>query len=264
MAARILTLTTDFGSRDYYLAAVKGTVLRLAPGAQLVDLSHEIPPGDVEAGAFFLAAALPSFPPDALHLAVVDPGVGSARRMLAVETPHGVLLAPDNGLATPFLAAGAAYSIERPDLYLEAPDLGTGGVTFHGRDRFAPVAAFLLAGGGVAALGPPLEDAVRLAAPSPRRSGSRLEGRVAHVDRYGNLVTDIPSAWLEGAIALEASVGGHATARRATHYAELAPGEAAVLPGSLATLELALRGASLAHAWAVGRGAAVDILLWRK
>ncbi len=264
MAARILTLTTDFGSRDYYVAAVKGTVLRLAPGTQLVDLSHEIPPGDVEECAFFLAAALPSFPPGVLHLAVVDPGVGSARRMLAVETPHGVLLAPDNGLATPFLASGAVYAVERPDLYLEAPDLGTRGSTFHGRDRFAPVAAFLLDGGGVAALGPRIEDAMRLAPASPRRSDARLEGRVAHVDRYGNLVTDIPSGWLDGALALEARVGGHATERRATHYAEMAPGKAAVLPGSLATLELALRGASLADAWAVGRGAAVHILLRRR
>src|SRR4051812_13619730 len=142
----LLTLLTDFGTADYYVAAVKGTVLRLAPGTTLVDISHQVPPGDVEAAAFLLAAAAPSFPDGSVHLAVVDPGVGSGRRILAARTASGLFLAPDNGLLGPLLedadAARELRAVERSDLFLTAP-----GATFHGRDRFAPVAAWLLRGG---------------------------------------------------------------------------------------------------------------------
>lgn len=138
----ILTLLTDFGTTDYYVAAVKGTVLRGAPGTTLVDISHQVPPGDVETAAFLLAAAAASFPEGTVHLAVVDPGVGSERRILAVRTASAWFLAPDNGLLTPVLdGALSVRSEERSGLFLPSP-----GQTFHGRDRFAPVAAFLLRG----------------------------------------------------------------------------------------------------------------------
>src|SRR6185369_6039340 len=142
----LLTLLTDFGLDDYYVAAVKGTVLRLAPGSQIVDISHQVPPGDIETAAFLLAAAFPSFPAGTVHLAVVDPGVGSSRRILAVGIRGGSwLVAPDNGLLTPLLVdAESIHSVDRSELFLAGP-----GHTFHGRDRFAPVAAWLLAGGDV-------------------------------------------------------------------------------------------------------------------
>jgi S-adenosyl-L-methionine hydrolase (adenosine-forming) len=262
-APGLLTLLTDFGTADWYVAAVRGTVLRLAPGARLADISHEVPPGDVETAAFLLAAAAPTFPAGTVHLAVVDPGVGSERRLLAVATPAAVFLAPDNGLLTPFLEPGARMrSVERPDLYLSGSGSGSGR-TFHGRDRFAPVAAALLRGEPFEALGPELPDPVRLQTPPPRREGSLLLGRVVHVDRYGNLVTDIPAAWLPDGPFL-AEVGGHATAVRVTHYRELATqpaGTAGVLTGSLGTLELSLDGASLARSWQVQRGAEVRVTL---
>jgi S-adenosylmethionine hydrolase len=253
----LLTLLTDFGTRDYYAAALKGIVLRLAPGATLVDLSHEVEPGDVEGAAFLLAAAAPAFPVHAVHLAVVDPGVGSARRMLCLSAESGTYLAPDNGLLSPVfgLAGAAMRSVERPDLYLPS-----GGETFHGRDRFAPVAAALLRGEPAARLGPVIDDPVRLSSPPPVRSALELRGRVAHIDRYGNLVTDIPSAWL-GNAACEVWVTTHSTRRLVTHYAALAPREPGVLAGSLATLELALRGDSLALRWGVSRGAGVLVRL---
>ncbi len=253
-----LTLLTDFGLDDYYVAAVKGIVLGRAPGAVIVDLSHGVAPGDVEAAAFLLAAAAPAFPRGTVHLAVVDPGVGSARRLLVVAAGGALsghlFVAPDNGLLTPFLAdARAVHAAERPDLYHPGA-----GATFHGRDRFAPLAAALLTGTAPAALGPAISDAVRAAAAPPRREPGCLHGRVVHVDRFGNLVTDIPTAWLAGG-PLRAEVGGHAATARATHYRELAPGEPGVLPGSLGTLELALDGENLAQRWRVGRGAAVRI-----
>lgn len=275
----LLTLLTDFGTADYYVGAVKGTLLRLAPEARLVDLSHELPPGDVEGGADLLAAAAPTFPSGTVHLAVVDPGVGSGRRILVAEAAPGPseerrrhrFVAPDNGLLTPFLggpggAAGAwrAWSVERRDLFLPSP-----GATFHGRDRFAPVAAALLRGEDPAGLGPEVADPVRLEVPPPRREardgGAVLVGRVARVDRFGNLVTDLPAAWVGPLRATGRppvlEVAGREVRRWVSHYAELPPGEAGALVGSLGTVELSLRGESLAARWGVGRGAEVRVFL---
>ncbi|MEO8505025.1 MAG: SAM-dependent chlorinase/fluorinase [Acidobacteriota bacterium] len=251
----ILTLLTDFGTRDYYVAAVRGTILRLAPGAHIVDLSHDIEPGDLEAAAFLLAAAAPAFPPRTLHLAVVDPGVGSARRMLCLETSEATFLAPDNGLLGTLLGIPDSILrvIDRPDLYLEPP-----GATFHGRDRFAPIAAALLRGLAAAELGPLCLDPVRQDIPAPERRDREILGRVAHVDRFGNLITDVPMDWLGGA-PWEARVGSHQARRRVTHYAELSAGEVGLLAGSLGTLELALAGESLATRWAVRRGERVRL-----
>jgi hypothetical protein len=257
----VLTLLTDFGLADYYVAAVKGTVLRLAPGATIVDVSHEVAAGDRLAGAFLLAAAVPWFPDGTVHLAVVDPGVGSSRRILAARLAApvtGWAVLPDNGLLTLLLDrghVGEIRSVERDDLFLPGP-----GSTFHGRDRFAPVAAFLLRGEDAAALGPAIDDPVRLPIEPPRRAGDGVDGvdgRVVHIDRYGNLVTDIPASWLEDGSCAE--IAGRTVERRATHYAEIPPGEAAMLPGSLGTIELSLRGDDLARRWKVHRGARVRI-----
>jgi S-adenosylmethionine hydrolase len=252
----LLTLLTDFGLDDWYVAAVKGTVLRLAPGTTIVDISHQVPPGDIETGSFLLSSAFPTFPAGTVHLAVVDPGVGSQRRMLAVLTRRGWLVAPDNGLLTPLLPSAVFIrSVERSELFLASP-----GQTFHGRDRFAPVAAALLRGEDGAGLGPEIGDPVRLAIEPPRREAGRLTGRVAHVDRYGNLVTDIPWSWLPaGRCRLE--VESHSADRRVTHYAEIPPGAAAYLPGSLGTVEVSKNGENLAREWRVGRGAVVHIVL---
>jgi hypothetical protein len=249
----LLTLLTDFGLDDYYVAAVKGTVLRLAPGATLVDVSHQVPPGDVETASFLLAAAAPSFPAGTVHLAVVDPGVGSQRRILAVRSGESFFLAPDNGLLTPFLDGAEVRSVERGEIFLDSP-----GQTFHGRDRFAPTAAWLLRERRLEELGPEVADPVRLHAPAPVRLPDRISGRVVHVDRYGNLVTDIPAAWLPDS-PCRAEVDGHAVLRRVTHYAEIPAGEAAMLPGSLGTVELSLNGMDLARTWGTSRGAKVDI-----
>ena len=257
----LLTFLTDFGTSDYYVAAVKGTVLRLAPGSQIVDISHEVPSGDIATGAFLLSAATPWFPEGTVHLAVVDPGVGSRRRILAARAANGWLVLPDNGLLT--LLRGTVSSIrsvENTDVFLPGP-----GQTFHGRDRFAPVAAWLLRGERPEELGPEIDDPVLLPLEMPRREPGHLSGQVVHVDRYGNLITDIPTGWLpEGPC--RAEVAGRSATLRAGHYAEIpegfkgeAEGEAAMIPGSLGTVELSLRGDDLARRWIVERGASVRI-----
>jgi len=264
----VCTLLTDFGTADYYVAAVKGVLLARAPGAMLIDLGHEVAPGDVEGGAWLLAAAARWYPPGTVHLAVVDPGVGSERRILAAAAGGMLFVGPDNGLLLPAAeaAAGSAGGVElrevsRDELWLPGP-----GATFHGRDRFAPTAAWLLGGGALAELGRAIADPVRLELPAPRcdgtagAAGTLLAGRVAWIDRFGNLVTDLPWDWL-GERPCRVEVVGHATERRAGHYREIAPGEAAALAGSLGTLELSLDGDSLARRWRVERGAAVVVRL---
>lgn len=277
---RALTLLTDFGTTDYYVGAVKGTVLRLAgPAVQLVDLSHDLPPGDVEGAAGLLAAAAPTFPEGTVHLAVVDPGVGSARRILAARAGGHLFVAPDNGLLTPFLAPafpdetrGASGPVEVRHVTRDELFLGGPGATFHGRDQFAPVAAALARGEPLSALGPVIDDPVLLTLPHPTREpaedkqgGHRLRGRVVRVDRFGNLVTDLPAAWvgppetLRGPHGPRVEVGEHATDLWVAHYAELPDGAAGALIGSLGTVELSLDGRSLAALWGAARGAVVRI-----
>jgi S-adenosylmethionine hydrolase len=258
----VLTLLTDFGSDDYYVAAVKGIVLTRVPGATIVDIAHSVPPGAVAAGSWLLAAAARWFPPGTVHLAVVDPGVGSERRMLAAAAGGAFFVGPDNGLLSGVLEAGAEIrSVDRPDLYLPGP-----GQTFHGRDRFSPVAAALAAGEPLARLGPLVDDPVRLAVAAPRcegdpgQPGTVLQGRITWVDRFGNLVTDLPVEWL-GERPAEATVGSHRAVARAAFFAEVRGSEAAILPGSLGTVELAVPGGDLARRWCVGIGAQVSIRL---
>ncbi len=259
----VLTLLTDFGVEDYYVAAVKGVVLRLAPGTQLVDVSHQVPGGDLLTGAFLLAAAVPWFPAGTVHLAVVDPGVGSSRRILVARTDDAFVVLPDNGLLTGLLdrqVVRSVRSVEKTGLFLDNP-----GQTFHGRDRFAPVAAWLLRGESVEALGPEIDDPVRLPWEAPRREPGVLSGKVVHVDRYGNLITDIPTGWLPQGADCRAEIAGypghsgHSVYHRVSHYAEIPEGEPAMIPGSLGTVELSLNGEDLARRWIVERGTSVRI-----
>jgi S-adenosyl-L-methionine hydrolase (adenosine-forming) len=250
----LLTLLTDFGSRDFFVAAVKGVLASQAPGVPILDLGHDIPAGAVTEAAFFLGAALPCFPDGAVHLAVVDPGVGSSRRLLAVAWRGSHLVGPDNGLFEPFLdSAAAVHAVDRPDLYRPSS-----GGTFHGRDRFAPIAAWLARGGALAELGPAIPDPVRLALEPLRREPGRIAGRVAHIDRFGNLLTDIPAAWLEGRSArFRLPLVARSIDHRAGCYTEIPPGTAAWLVGSLGTVELAMDRASLAERWGLEIGCAV-------
>jgi S-adenosylmethionine hydrolase len=253
----LITLTTDFGTRDAYVAELKGVLYSEGPpGMSVVDLSHELAPFDVQAAALFVRAALPRFPPGTLHLVVVDPGVGSARRALIVERGDTLLVGPDNGLFS-YLYDGdeRVYAIEHARL-------GTRAVasTFHGRDLFAPVAARLASGAAPASFGARVDSYERFSLPMVDMSGDCLYGRVIHVDHYGNLITNITHQTLSGFSGegvLQIAIADRVIPGLVDHYAQ-ADGLLALI-GSSGWLELAAREASAAEQLGVGVGQLVRV-----
>jgi S-adenosylmethionine hydrolase len=252
--AAIVTLTTDFGTRDAYVAAMKGAILGIARTVQLVDVTHEVAPHDVAEGAFALEAVAPYFPPGTVHVGVVDPGVGTARRGLAVVAAGQVFVGPDNGLFTPFLGGSdwAAFELVAPEYRLRAVS-----PTFHGRDIFAPAAGHVAAGVDPSRLGPRVPDPVRLAWPASRRTAKGVAGVVVHVDRFGNLITSIPATALAGlgAGAVVAIAGRRLPLVSA--YGELTRGGAGALVGGSGRIEIAVREGSAARLFRAGRGTRV-------
>jgi len=256
----LFTLTTDFGSASSYPAQVKAVLLSAIPEARIVDITHEVPRYDVLFGALLLEAAVPWFPRESIHLAVVDPGVGTARRALVVTDLEGRrLVGPDNGLLTPFLGRGARVrALSEHGGVLPAPR----SATFHGRDLFAPAAAYLARGGTAAALGAEVSDPVHLDWPAAVREGDRLLGVALTADPFGNLVTSIRAADLVGAAVLEVEVAGR-PARFVRTFGEGEPGELLALVGSGGRVEVAVREGSALATLGGGRGVAVRLLLAR-
>ena len=253
----VITLTTDFGTRDPYVAQLKGVLLAGCEGVRVHDLTHEIAPQDVLEGALFLAAAVPTFPPGTVHLAVVDPGVGTDRRAIAASVGGQHVVCPDNGLLT-LLARRAPIeevrSIERTSLQREPVS-----ATFHGRDLFAPAAALLACGGAPAELGPAVADPVELPLPRPRSEGGRLLGEVLHVDRFGNAITNLGRADVQtaaGGRTASIEAGGRRLPLART-YGDVAEGEVLALIGSADLLEVAVREGSAAEALGLVRGSEV-------
>lgn len=259
--AAIVTLTTDFGCREAWVAAMKGVILGIARTAlqtvELVDVTHEVAPHDVLEGALALEAAAPFFPPGTVHLAVVDPGVGTARRGLAVVAREQVFIGPDNGLFTPFLGGGAwtAWEVAAPEYRRDAVSR-----TFHGRDVFAPAAAHIATGVDPSRLGPPVTDPVRLAWPAPGEVGGAVAGVVLHVDRFGNLVTSVRAEAVAGLPGRGATVKvAGRTVELVGTYGELGRGKLGALVGSSGRLEIAVREGSAARALKARRGTPVVV-----
>jgi len=252
----IVTLITDFGTRDGYAGEVKGVLLRRAPGATVVDVTHDIGHGDVQHAAWVLKRVWERFSPGTVHLVVVDPGVGGDRRALAVEHEGRWFVGPDNGLISFVLPVGAgeARLIEPDSLGLEPESL-----TFQGRDLFAPAAAWIAGGGDPSRLGQTLDAStlVRLDLPAPERLAAAIRGRVIHVDRFGNLITDVPGGWVSPTALVE--VGGEVLSGLRSHYAAVGEGELLALIGSGGTLEISARNGSAAVRLGAGRGDRVRI-----
>jgi len=261
----LVALLTDFGSRDHYAGAVKGAVLAACPEATVVDITHELPRHDVAAGAFSLAAAHRAFPAGTVFVAVVDPGVGSARRALAVEAGGYRFVGPDNGIFTLILAEHPGARIrEIRNPRLLRPNASA---TFHARDVFAPVAGHLARGAAVSEVGPPVRDPVVLAVEAVRRVGkSEWEAAVVDVDGFGNLTTNVSGADLAGILeALDGDpthlvvvVEGVVLPLVRT-YADVAEGEPCALLGSSGRLEIAVHRDSAARLLGAPKGAPVRL-----
>lgn len=265
----VITLTTDFGLQDPYVGLMKGVILRINPNAEIVDVTQGVTPQNVLQGSFLLQHSYRYFLKDAIHVAVVDPGVGTNRRAVLLETPEGRFLAPDNGLLTHVLLDGLgqpsaeggpvelptgwrAYHLTNADYWLQPLSH-----TFHGRDIFAPVAAHLSKGATPSDLGDKVDSLHCLAISTPNWQDNVLRGRVVHVDRFGNLVTDILAALLTTHDSVWIEVGDTAVNGLSSSYAE-ADGLLAII-GSFDTLEIALKNGNAAAKLGLGPAAPVTV-----
>lgn len=256
----VITLLTDFGHRDVYVGVIHGVILGIAPHARIVDLSHEVAPQAVAEAAFLLDSAAPYFPWGTIHIAVVDPGVGSDRRILCARTTRATYLAPDNGLLARVLERdppSRLISVENASFFL--PRVSS---TFHGRDKFAPVAAHLACGLDPRELGPEVQEIKPLPMPRPRElAPGRLAGEVIHVDRFGNVVTNVGELYAARGVSL-ARLGGHEVRGPVCRaYADREEGAALLIFGSSGFLEVSVRGGDAAREMGVKTGDLVEVVL---
>jgi S-adenosylmethionine hydrolase len=255
----VITLTTDFGARDPYVAEMKAVILGLNPTVRFIDVSHEVAAHDVIEGALAVQAIAAVCPEGTIHVAVVDPGVGTRRRGLVVAAAGQLFVGPDNGLFTPVLAGSDWRAFELRSAEYRRSQVSA---TFHGRDVFAPAAAHLARGIAPASFGPPVTDPVRIALAATREVGGEVRGRVIHVDRFGNLVTSIDSETVErlsrGSGVLTVRIGGRRMPVVRT-YGDLSMGGAGALAGSHGRLEIAVREGSAATRLRARRGTMVRL-----
>jgi len=283
----LVTLTDDFGTADGYVGTMKGVILNIAPDTRLVDISHEIAPQNVRQAAYVLYVAYPFFPPHAVHLVVVDPGVGSARRPIALRTPAGYFVGPDNGVFSYVMTCEPVEAlVELSDPCYRLVEVSH---TFHGRDIFAPAAAHLAAGVPITALGPPVRDPVTFPPPRLEVVSDGITGEVLHADHFGNVITSIGQlVWSGNELSLEPAFRGVRGKGQETGdrehvrfradevsvvvvgqeiggvyhtYAEVEPGETLALVGSEAHLEIAVREGNAAQRLGLRPGDAVMLRL---
>src|SRR5688572_14314394 len=242
----VITLLTDFGTTDAYVAELNGALLSSAPGATLVDVTHGLAPGAVRSAAYVLNRAWRQFPPGTVHLAVVDPGVGTRRTALALRAHGHAFVGPDNGIFTGVVRDAEVEAVELPVTEGAAP-------TFHGRDIFAPAAAALFAGRALRLLGKPFTGIPeRLATREPWHEGKTLVGEVTYVDRFGTLVTNFTPENLPGYASID--VEGVDVGRLHRTYGDVATGGLVAYLGSGGEIEIAVRDGSAARRLGIGVG----------
>ena len=257
---QIITVTTDFGTQDWFVGTMKGVILGLAPRAAIVDITHEIPPRDIRAGAFALAASYGHFPKGTVHVAVIDPGVGSARKAIAVRTANYLFVGPDNGVLSFALARErikSVHRLEKRNYFLQPVSQ-----TFHGRDIFAPVAAHLSRGVPIRKFGAAQKGFVRLPWPQPCVRRNRIEGEVVFVDRFGNAISNIENGRVNTRRELEIFTGRKRLCQAKAFYQSVPTGQAVAVPGSSGFLEIAVNGGSAAKRFRLKIGHRISIC-WR-
>ncbi|MFQ5803083.1 MAG: S-adenosyl-l-methionine hydroxide adenosyltransferase family protein [Candidatus Methylomirabilales bacterium] len=260
---RIITLLTDFGNADPFVGIMKGVILTINPRVEIVDLCHGVPLQDVLEAAFLLHSSYRYFPTGTIHVVVVDPGVGSQRRPLLAEGVHGYYIAPDNGVLSYLFASGEIQRVV--EITAEAYFLRPVSQTFHGRDIFAPVAAHLSGGETLDRFGRPTSTYVRLALPAPEKKGEgHLIGSVLHVDRFGNLVTNISASDVSGFREFKILVKTRKVHGLVESYDSLKAGETGVILGSAGHLEIFTNRGSAARVLKAKRGTTVRVVLERK
>lgn len=254
----IVTLTTDFGTADGFIGAMKGVILSIAPDANIVDITHDIPPQDILAGALALETACRFFPKGAIHIAVVDPGVGSARAAIGIQTENHTFVGPDNGIFELAVLADKRRSphavlVDGRTVRLNDPQfhLGRTSATFHGRDIFAPVAAWLANGNLLESMGESVSIRTRLKITVPRVTGERVEAHVLRADRFGNLITDLTAErfqdWNPLARPVSIEIGGRRINGLVRTFTDAAPGEPLAYFGSGGRLEVGVNQGNAAQ-----------------
>lgn len=263
---RTITLLTDFGLSDIYVGVMKGIIARINPDLAVIDLTHEISPQNLAAARFCLMSAYPYFPPETVHVAVVDPGVGSNRRAIALKLSNSFLVGPDNGIFSgviEILGKKVLFAVELTEpKYWQTQKPSS---TFHGRDIFAPTAAYLASGIPIEELGKAIapQSLQQLSLPEAHRSETAIEGSIQYIDRFGNLITNIPDSDLRGknwsvtiplADAAKSIPSGHT-------YADSSPGELIAIIGSHGWVEIAANGSSAGKLLKLDWGARVRVIL---
>jgi S-adenosylmethionine hydrolase len=263
MTKPILTLTTDFGLSDHFVGTMKGVILGICPQAQTVDISHDITPFEIGEGAFMIAQAYRYFPKKTVHVVVVDPGVGTARRPVLMEAAGQYFVAPDNGVLAMVQSReeGAKFRLISNTKYF-LPQVSS---TFHGRDIFAPAGAHLAAGVPAARMGKRIEDYLKPGFEKPHREGKRTWlGRILHIDRFGNVITNFHADDF-GDLALrnfQFAFGPVVVTALAHNYSERASGELFAIRGSSGYYEVSVRRGSAAKRIGCETGASVELMVW--
>jgi len=254
----VITLLTDFGLKDYFVGAMKGVILSINPSAVIVDISHEIEPQRIRSATFVLSNSYHYFPPKTIHVAVVDPGVGSERRAILVETPRYFFIAPDNGLLS-FIFENNDETVKIYELTNEEFFLPKISRTFHGRDIFAPVAAHLSIGVLPEQMGRKIHDPVRLEISIPQKlSERRLAGEIIHIDRFGNLVTNFRGEIPENFVL---RLGDQLVEKHYRFYSEAKENEVFSIVGSSEFLEISVFQDSAASRLKAFIGQEVEMLI---
>jgi S-adenosylmethionine hydrolase len=259
-----ITLTTDFGLQDYYVSAMKAVMLGIAPGIRLVDISHEIPSQDIMAGSWILKNSAMLFPPNTVHTVVVDPGVGTERQPVALQIQDQYFVGPDNGI---FSLLTQEHDFRAVRLTNEKYWRDETSSTFHGRDIFAPVAAHLSQGVSIEKLGEPIDKLVTYRWTVPIADKDGLEGMVIHIDKFGNLITNITASLLEEVIddkSVKIYVGNTILDEIASTFGAVAEGEPVAYIGSSGVLEIAINKGNAKEMLGVQKGAQISLILQKE